>query len=382
MRQSVRLSSVLQGGGFALHGWIGRRFQIDFCKQSWLATALFAVPVVLASAFDRSLVLGGRDVGLFEHPAIWAFFGLQIALPLSIRRSLVRLAKARATLAGMSDDRSRVRDVIVRPFLRFISLREPRARAAATFFYGAGLSAFVWNTFQNQMPTVVVPYDFWDSKTFQAGFWVTRVYKLYLFVWLLPYVALVHAAVISVTLRLIRNSRLSGRLKLIPFHPDEVGGLGFVPGLVTTPVLITLLLVAPALAGAFEVHRALDITPVTGLLIVLASAILAYLVPMTTLRTDIVALKREALTRIRALQQEYYRSIVSGGTITAAAVTTGNEALEYFEKLSTQIRSIPNYPHLKRLVGVVSLATTPSVVSILIKLYPSLLAVLPSAPTP
>ncbi|MFA5897554.1 MAG: hypothetical protein WC829_00435 [Hyphomicrobium sp.] len=364
MRTAVRLSAALEGGGYSLHRQVGRVLNLGFLGQNYVLAGLACGAILLAGLWDRSFFLPGRDVGLFEHPAIWAFVGLQVALPLTIRRSLANLVRARSTIRAFTKDERKGSEAVVEPVLQFVQLRDRASRMAATLFFGAGLVAFVWNTYQNQLPGIVVAYDFWDSNNHQAGFWITRLYKAYLFIWLLPYIALVHTAILVSVLTRIRRARTEGHLKLIPFHPDDAGGLGFVPGLITAPIITAVLLGSLVTAAAFAIHRAADVTPLMGVSVLLFSAAFAYAVPMAFLRTDIVALKKEAMRSVRALQQDYYNRIVNGASVSVATVSEGNEALEYFERLSTRIQSISNYPHLRLFAGYIGLAVTPSAVSL------------------
>ncbi len=330
---------------------------------------LAASLMVLASIVDGSLLLRGRDVGLLQHPAIWSFIGLQIALPLTIRRSLGKLLHARAHLRSTLAMRGSFSKEVINPVLQFLNLESWESRFVASVLYCAGIAAFVWNTYQNQRPGIIVPYDFWDSKTFVFGFWVTRVYKLYLFGWFLPYIALIHVAILVVVLRLIRRARLQGRLKLVPFHQDGIGGLGFVPGLVTTPIIVTVLVGGITTAAAFEVHRTAAVTPMIGLIINIGGAVLAYGLPIFALRSDIVAVKREMIGRIKTLQQEYYTKIIEQRHLDPKTVHNGKEAQDYFEKVCTVVESISHFPHLKRIVGFVGFAMTPSFISLGFKVY-------------
>ena len=366
MRAALGLRSVLQTGGFSFHRQMGTRVNVGFLGQSCAISALSAVAVFSAALYDGTLFLPGRSVGLLEHPGIWVLLGLQVALPMAIRRSLANLARARRTLCGLTASQESAAAAVIEPIVRFAQLRDPLSRVTAAAFFGAGLIAFVWNTYQNQFPNVVVPFDFWDSAHHSAGFWVTRVYKAYLLLWLLPYIALLHAGVLVTVLLQIRRARMQGWLKLVPFHIDDAGGLGFVPGLVTNPIIVALLLGSVAAAAAFQVHRAADVTPIMGLAVLLVSAAVAYGVPIAFLRTDIVALKKEALSAVRKLQQEHYAKTISS-SLSVETVREGNDALEYFERLATRIESISNYPHLKRFAAYMGLAVTPSMLSAIIE---------------
>jgi hypothetical protein len=318
---------------------------------------------------DGSIFLQGRNIGLLQHPAIWAFFGIQIALPISLRYSLKEFFKTRNGLraVGALDGKSHTH--LVRPLVRYLNLQDRNSKFVATILYSFGLTAFVWNTYQNQLPGIIVPYDFWDSKNFPCGFWITRAYKLYLFVWLLPYIALLHIAILTVALRLVRAARLSGKLKLLPFHPDGVGGLGFLPGLVTRPLMVAVIFGTVPTAAAFYIHRTADVTPMMGLTTLVFATGIAYFVPILALRSDIVATKRVMIEKLRWLQQASFSQVFESRKPDFEMLKSGNESIDCFEKLCTAIKNISNYPHLRRLVGLVTLAMTPAASTLIGKLY-------------
>lgn len=369
MSQSAGFGSPVQRGAFALHAAIGRLLGVGFATQCWLISGVAAALMILASFVDGTFLLPGRSIGLFQHPAIWAFLVLQIALPLSLQRSLNRLFQSHLQLRSLRPNQQGSATVVPSPLTSFLELRDNDARVLATLFYGVGLAAFVWNTYQNQRPGIVLPYDFWDSSTFQWGFWATRVYKLYLFAWLLPYIALLHSAILVVTLRAIREARITGELGLDPFHPDGAGGLGFVPPLVTTPIIVALLVAALPMAAALEVHRAMDVTPLIGLAILLGAVSTAYVAPTLVLRNEIVAMKRDLISQLRSRQQVHYARIINDPANEPSLLPEANEAVDYYEKVCSKVNSISNYPHLRRMLSYMGLALTPSVLSVVLKLY-------------
>jgi hypothetical protein len=162
---------------------------------------------------------------------------------------------------------------------------------------------------------------------------------------------------------------VSGRLKLLPFHPDGVGGLGFLPELVTRPLAIAVLFGALPTCAAFLIHRRLDVTPLMGLTALLLTAGIGYFVPILALRSDIIATKRAMVEKLRWLQQASFSQVFESQKPDFKALKAGNESIDCFEKLCAAIKTISNYPHLRRLIAVVSLAMTPTVVSLLGKLY-------------
>lgn len=371
MRRSQRLSAALKRGGFSLHAYVGRKLHVGFAGQCLIIAGAAALVVLFAAAVDHSFFLPGRSIGLFEHPGIWAFIGVQAILPLSLRSSLLELMRARRNLVAVGALPGTSAAGIITPLVRYLRLESGGSRLVATALYGVGLVAFVWNTYQNQLPGIVVPYDFWDSKSHFWGFWTTRVYKLYLFVWLLPYIAFLHVAVLRVALGIVRSARMAGSLRLLPYHPDGVGGLGFLPELVTRPLVVAVILGTLPTAAAFEVHRAADVTPLMGLAVLLLATAVAYFVPILALRADIVATKETMVKKLRWMQQANFTRIFENKKLDPDAVKSSSETIEYFEKLCTAIDEVSNYPHLKRLIGVATLAMTPAVGSMLGKLYDS-----------
>ncbi|MDQ7250950.1 hypothetical protein [Dongia sedimenti] len=239
-------------------------------------------------------------------------------------------------------------------------------------YYAAGLGAFVWNTYQNQLPRIVVPYDFWDSSLHGFGYWITRFYKFYLFVWLLPYIAFIHTAILWAVLKAIREKRLAGELVLQPFHRDGLGGFGAIPSLISTPVAIALLVAALPLAGAIEIHRTADVTPLTGILVILAAATIAYGIPLLRLHTDIVELKSATVEKLRRLQQIYYDDTIAGKVVDRDAVQRASEALDYFDKLCARVDAISNYPHLARMIRFLGIALAPTAISVVVQISQNL----------
>src|SRR5215216_4159058 len=103
IRSRPGIIGVLQHGGFSLHAYIGRRLNIGFLTQCCLLAAIAALLLFVGSVIDGTLFLEGRNLGFLEHPAIWAFFGLQVVLPLSIRHSLKKLLRAQSKISSIAN---------------------------------------------------------------------------------------------------------------------------------------------------------------------------------------------------------------------------------------------------------------------------------------
>src|SRR5450759_2496679 len=135
MRRAMQLRDALGSGGFSLHRQVGRLFKVGFVWQSVTIAACSAALMLIAGALDRTLILNGRDVGLLEHPGIWACIGLQVILPLSVRRSLAKPLSARGTLRSMAHDGQPGAPSVSLPLIRFLRLETPASRAVATVVY-------------------------------------------------------------------------------------------------------------------------------------------------------------------------------------------------------------------------------------------------------
>jgi hypothetical protein len=364
MRRSNRLSSLLAERGFAIHAAVGRLLRVGFAAQCLIVAAAIGVGLLCAAAIDGSLVLTCRNVGLLQHPAIWGFLFLQAVLPLSIRHSLcsVYVQQRRLNQVIGTDSHSELLTVLT---IRFLRLGDRNSRAAATAVYGVGIAAFVWNTFQNQRPGTLLPFDFWDSSLHPFGFWATRVYKLYLFGWLLPYVALIHIAIVTSALRVVRSARLAGKARLLPLHADGIGGLGVIPALITNPLLTTICVASLPMAGVIWIHRAAGVTPFIGAGVIIAGLLCAYVAPTLYLRTDLVVLKHRLIAKLRATQEAFDTLVADPGNCDAATLSMSNDALTYFDKMCDKVNAIPNYPQFTRLVKVTGAALTPSALSII-----------------
>jgi hypothetical protein len=368
MRKSSPVNPILQSKGLIAHYLLGRAFKLNFVEQCCAVAMLVAIGMLAASLLDQSLVLAGQNVGLLEHQALWGFPLLQVVGPLCIKHSFAKAQRVRLRNGEITESKG-PQSALVPSIRRFLNLEGKGSQIAAAVVYLIGFAAIVWNTYQNQRPGIAVPYDFWDSKNFVWGFVFTRIYKLYLFGWLLPYLGMIQIAIIVVTLRFVRHARKNGKLKLFPFHPDGVGGLGFVASLISTPVIITVVVGALATSIVFFAHHGVATTPLIALAILIGWILTAYFIPIVFLRSDIVALKKDALNKLRRLQQENYSQITVNHPQDLEMLGKGKEALDYFDKVCTNIQEISDYPHLKRLLSLFSLSMIPSLVQIAIKLY-------------
>lgn len=141
MRPRPHIGLVLQSGGFSLHHRVGRLLKVGFLPQCWIVALVAVFAILVGSAIDGSLLLPGRNIGLLQHPGIWAFLGLQIALPLSIRHSLKRLLRAHSKIRVVATLNDSWSHSAVAPVLQFLRLQDVESKLVATVVYCVGHQA-------------------------------------------------------------------------------------------------------------------------------------------------------------------------------------------------------------------------------------------------
>jgi len=105
---------MFKTGVFAPHDLIGRTLGLRLPGQSIVMAAICAIALLLVSYRDGALVLRDGDVGLLEHPGIWASIFLQASLPVLLQRSALGLLKNRHVIHAISDPNWSIRlDVLV-----------------------------------------------------------------------------------------------------------------------------------------------------------------------------------------------------------------------------------------------------------------------------
>ena len=153
-------------------------------------------------------------------------------------------------------------------------------------------------------------------------------------------------------------------MKLLPFHSDKVGGFGFFPILVTRPIFPSVVVVAIPNVSAFFVHREADITPLMGAALIITVFLVLYFAPILMLRSDLATLKRRTLDQMREIQQKNFETFTRGTQMDISQLHQANESLQYFEAISSEIRTMSNYPHLRRLLGLLAVVYSPAFVAI------------------
>jgi len=210
----------------------------------------------------------------------------------------------------------------------------------------------------------LVGFDFWDSSTFQYSYWLTRLYKFYLFVLFLPKIVLLYVGLIGGLIAKLHLLKNEGRLKLRPFSQDGVGGYSFVPSLITRPIVPAVLIASLPNFAAFYVHGGLSVTPIMGATIISTILLASYGIPILFFRYVISQLKADQINKLSDVQQDQFDAILVEPTGKQIQSDRAREGFAFRDLLITRIKSVSEYPHLRRILGLLVFVYSPTALSL------------------
>ena len=329
-----------------------------------ITTLVFALGLFCASAIDGTLTLPGRDTGFLEHPAIFGYFIAQVVVPFILIHSINQFWSSKAvsdtvlpqTLIGGAFRAHR------RKFELAAGLRVNLGRLLYTSATLIGLVVFAWNSYQNQRPDLVGE-NFWDSINFPWGYWSTRIYKAYMWVFWFPAMAHLQILLVLSIRTLLSRSAAHGGFRLHPYHMDGCGGTGLFIDSVLNPLIAFLLCATAMNLSAFFIHGKFDVTTVGGMFLTSVLFFISYLVPAWTLRQCIIAEKRRQLREIADQQAALYKDLSTASSTGATTISELASAIEDLSTVSKDVRRLPNWPQFARVAGLAGLASSSPLVA-------------------
>jgi hypothetical protein len=357
------LSKAIYGHpAFWLYGLL-RPIGLDgICAQS-AAIALGSLTLLTAAAsLDSVLVLPGRDVGYLEHPNVLTFYLAQLIVPVAVWRGVMLFLAKRDAIGAVAPGAVPVaRDAPILRFARFARLQTPLSKSLMALLVLIGLACFAWNSVQNQLPRVIVAYDFWDSSAHMWSYVTTRFYKFYIFVVLFPGLAHLFVGVIVALLLPILHAHRERRVVVLPFHQDRCGGFGFVASIILSPVVPALLICGAAALAALIVHGKLDLTPLIGLALTVVALATFYAAPTFFLARVISKAKEAKTSELVDAQRRNFADVYSGA-VPPNDVEAAYHYLLYFDEVQRRIDRIPNWPHLRLAAASVGASISPALI--------------------
>lgn len=311
-----------------------------------------------AASADSTLFLPGRDVGFLEHPAIFAFLLAQCVLPYSAARGLRLFALTPKWSRGILDSAYLDEQFVPHSeFLRNCVYRRNNIGSASfNLLIFVGFLAFAWNSIANQSPYRFAGFDFWDSSLHFWGYLSTRIYKFYMWVMFFP--AVLHSTLIMLVCmrRIVARAAAENKLSLEPYHPDGCGGVKVFMDSVLKPFVPALGISSALAFAAVLIHRKIDVTTVGALGLVCITFATLYLVLATALRRAIRLEKNRQLRSISELQNAQFFNLIRGQTAFSPADT--NTTISSLSDLARHVKNLPNWPQLRFVVRVISLASS------------------------
>ncbi len=337
-------------------------------RQALVVTAIFFLLIILASFIDHTFHLPGTDIGLFEHPAIWTFLILQAIIPLVFKKAVSNFFGFLdgAEIVKEGTDLSKYRTV----YTKHVYRKTNAGRVIFVLLITIGLGCFVWNSFQNQDPYRLVGFDFWDSINHVFGYWITRVYKFYLWVLFFPSIVHMHISLLLTLNKLLKDAIEENFFSLKPFHQDEYGGVGKIIKTAIDPCIPVLLLASLSVLSALLIHRQLSVTPIVGICVLSALFVVVYLIPAVTLRKIIQSEKKRQLTEVTQTQNAFFYKL--SDTNESGSLFRNLETINGLAPIYKQIKSISSWPYLNSVIKVVGIINLPILMNIAKTLWPIL----------
>jgi hypothetical protein len=335
-----------------------------FWVKNLLVTLFFVVSLTACAWLDGSFFLRQNGYGYFEHPGIVGWYLILLIMPVSIHKLILKAvdnkpAYNQLEISGSIFDF--VRDVR-QPTQEFIGLRTPLSRSVYSLLFCAGFAGFAWNTYQNLYPGTLAPLDFWDSVHFRYGYFGTRVFKFYMDALLLPSIAHIFAGIIWSNGVAIDKLMKRNAVRIAPFSADHCGGFAFLSDLILSPAVTALLISGLAFFGDVYTHRALYVSTLMGLVVVLSVLTFSYIIPTLFIRTALSKLKEVERREIYARQEIFYRQVLLRN-LKGAELRDAAEYLRYFDEAIKKIDDIRNWPHLSKISGAFGFAVIPTLIS-------------------
>lgn len=335
-------------------------------RQSFFMGILFTILFLTGSLIEQTLVMKGRDIGLLEHPTTWFFLLIQIIAPFFLKKSMEKLFSffKKNDIIDSKKDLSGYTGL----FKKHTSRQVNFSKFSYRFLILVGIICFAWNSFQNQDPFKFLGFDFWDSFNHPFGYWITRIYKIYLWVFLLPAIIHIHISILFVLHKLLKDAEKEKFFVLRPYNQDEHAGVGVIIKIAINPPVPILILGSLSVLGAFIIHGQTGITPHIGLSLMSLLLLLIYLIPAIQLRKIIKAEKKRQLTEITEKQNVLYFELVQD-----AKAINESDSLGTLNSLTTvfdQVKSISTWPYWKSMLKIVGIINIPVIISIVKSLWP------------
>jgi len=353
---------------FRVTNWM-KLIKISSIVNQLNVLSIICVLLIISIGFvDNSFFIEGSGLGLLEHPSIWFFITLQFILPYTINKISQKLLNKNSFIHSVIDDTYFVHEYpkVVNDFIDFIRLKTVLSKTIFSNLIAIGIICFAWNSFQNQRPIQLLGFDFWDSSNHLYGYFISRFYKLYLWVGLLPAASHIIIGFILLIKKMIKTAKELNLIELKPYHQDGAGGSKIYIDTIIKPLNMPIIIIIILSFVIIIIHQKLDITVIITLNFIALIFLLLYLIPILTLRKVIYEEKNKQLRKINLYQDEILKEFYK-------CDKTGKHRKEYFELLNElnslllKIKSISTIPSLKYVVKIITIINSPTLLNLIQK---------------
>ena len=313
------------------------------------------------------------NIGLFQHPAIWFFFIIQMTVPFALNKSVERFLDmynwkhSIIKIPFFKNDFKAETQILVKNTLR----KKAISRLFFVLLITFGFISFIWNSYQNQAPLEFVGFDFWDSYNHTFGYWSTRIYKFYIWCLFFPCVIHLYCSLVFQILSVLKRSYKLNMLALEPYHYDENGGVSVFMKNIITPIIPVLITTSLLSVSVYFIHQKFDLTSISGLVISTVFFLILYLIPAYKIGKIIRDNKEKQLSEIAKKQKKILKNIIE--TEDSNQTKNNFELITTFEEITNKIKTIPNWPNYKFIGKILAVAYSPTILISLIKITISLM---------
>jgi hypothetical protein len=340
----------------------------SFLLQNLIVGIFFFFTFLLSAFLDKSFILPGENIGLLEHPSIWIFLALQILLPFTQSKAIKIFYEIphwdnQIIQKKYFSDRHQI---IIKKLADDLSLKSPKSKAIFRTLVFAGLMSFIWNSYQNQFPLKFLGFDFWDSINHTSGYWITRLFKLYIWSLLFPFCLFSQLMITRSVLKEVKEASMSNQVDLIPFYNSHYGGFNQFIIKTINPLRPFFVISGLHAFLIIIIHGKLDYTPLLGITLFIVIISFLYLFPVLNIRKIIIKEKNKKIGEINKERNEILKSLDFKDNIDK--VSNISDLLKNLTYIKDSYEGIPNWPGIHYLTKVIGLSYSPALVSFIFKI--------------
>lgn len=353
---------------FRITNWM-KLIKISSVGKQLNILSIICVLIIISIGFvDNSFFIEGSGLGLLEHPSIWFLITLQFILPYTLCKISQKLLNKNNYTHSIIDDTYFINEYpkVVNDFSDFICLKTALSKIIFSNLMAIGIICFAWNSFQNQRPIQFLGFDFWDSSNHLYGYLISRFYKLYLWVGVLPASSHIIIGFILLTQKMIKTARELNLIELKPYHQDGAGGSKIYVDTIIKPLSMPLICIIMLSFVVIIIHQKLDITVIMNLNFIALIFLLLYLIPILTLRKVIYEEKNKQLRKINLYQEEILKEFYKCDK-TEKHKKEYVELLNELNSLLLKIKSVSTIPSLKYVVKIITIINSPTLLNLIQK---------------